>query len=444
MIGLLHKNLKVRALERKGIPSHSSFTMSTSKTYASVVAPSAASAASAVSEPSMISDPSAAAGHKGKSYKGNKAGPKAANKAANKANKGNKGNKAVPKGKAAQKPKSLQGANAVPTAAAAVAGSEAHTILFHGNCIDGWFSCYIAYSILRTKGALAMYPIAPGQPNTWPSAAVLEGTHVLMVDVSVPEATREHWMARGALSIQCIDHHASAVEHWSECCPIHVESCAAMQTWSHFYPSLPMPFWLHQIDRMDRWDHPTEDDRCVREVLIQISHKPVQKRFDQAIQMTEAFLKQVSTHAGWSEIVEKGRVILEKKDATLRETLTAGRTIVISETELLAWHLPETWLGKLVYIMDNTNQPFDSTEASHLVFTHYPETDVFINYRKKSFRVGGSMAMDQQMIVYSARSQSLSLTEGTVLRGHPTSAGASLLVGEAAFFPFLPVETFCH
>ena len=282
-----------------------------------------------------------------------------------------------------------------------------------------------------------MYPIAPGQPNTWPSAAVLEGTHVLMVDVSVPEATRNHWMAHGALSIKCIDHHASAVEHWSECCPIHVESCAAIQTWQHFYPALPIPFWLQQIDRMDRWDHPTEDDRSIREILIHISHKPVQKRFDQAIQMTEDFLKKVSTQEGWSEIVEKGRAILEKKDAALRETLAAGHTVVISETELLAWHLPETWMGKLVYIMDNTDQPFDSTEASHLVFTHYPETDVFINYRKKSFRVGGNM--DQQMIVYSARSQSLSLTEGTVFRGHPTAAGASLLIGEAAFFPFLPV-----
>jgi hypothetical protein len=288
-----------------------------------------------------------------------------------------------------------------------------------------------------------MYPIAPGQPNTWPSAAVLEGTHVLMVDVSVPEATRDHWMAHGALSIQCIDHHASAVEHWSECCPIHVESCAAIQTWQHFYPALPIPFWLQQIDRMDRWDHPTEDDRSIREILIHISHRPVKKRFDQAIQMTEDFLKKVSTQKGWSEIVEKGRAILEKKDAALRETLAAGRTVVISETELLAWHLPETWLGKLVYLMDNTDQPFDSTEASHLVFTHYPETDVFINYRKKSFRVGrgkNAMVMDQQMIVYSARSQSLSLTEGTVLRGHPTSAGASLLIGEAAFFPFISLD----
>jgi hypothetical protein len=422
--------------------------MSASKTYASVVAPAAASVSSVPAANSMISEPAsvlamasapAASGNKGHKGKKNANKPAANKPAANKP--AAKAVNAGAKGKHAQKPaQKLE--NVIPTAAASVAGAESHTILFHGNCVDGWFACYIAYSILRTKGSLSMYPIAPGQPNTWPSAAVLEGTHVLMVDVSVPEATRNHWMAHGALSIKCIDHHASAVEHWSECCPIHVESCAAIQTWQHFYPALPIPFWLQQIDRMDRWDHPTEDDRSIREILIHISHKPVQKRFDQAIQMTEDFLKKVSTQEGWSEIVEKGRAILEKKDAALRETLTAGRTVVISETELLAWHLPETWMGKLVYIMDNTNQPFDSTEASHLVFTHYPETDVFINYRKKSFRVGGknSMAMDQQMIVYSARSQSLSLTEGTVFRGHPTAAGASLLIGEAAFFPFLPVE----
>ncbi len=422
-----------------------------SKTYASVVAPAVASMASAPAVPaanSMISEPAsvlamasapAASGNKGHKGKKNANKPAANKPAANKP--AAKAANAGPKGKHAQKG-AQKGAqkleNVIPTAAASVAGAESHTILFHGNCVDGWFACYIAYSILRTKGSLSMYPIAPGQPNTWPSAAVLEGTHVLMVDVSVPEATRDHWMAHGALSIKCIDHHASAVEHWSACCPIHVESCAAIQTWQHFYPALPIPFWLQQIDRMDRWDHPTEDDRSIREILIHISHKPVQKRFDQAIQMTEDFLKKVSTQEGWSEIVEKGRAILEKKDAALRETLAAGRTVVISETELLAWHLPETWMGKLVYLMDNTDQPFDSTEASHLVFTHYPETDVFINYRKKSFRVGGNM--DQQMIVYSARSQSLSLTEGTVLRGHPTAAGASLLIGEAAFFPFLPVE----
>ena len=323
---------------------------------------------------------------------------------------------------------------------------EAHTILFHGNCIDGWFSCYIAYTVLRTKGTLQMYPIAPGQPNTWPSASVLEGTHILMVDVSVPEDTRQMWLAHGALSIQCIDHHASAVEHWpGSCCPINVESCAAIQTWSHFYPSLEVPFWLYQIDRMDRWDHPTEDDRSIREILSQISHKPVKRQLDQAIRCTEEFLTQVSTHEGWSMIVEKGRAILEKKDAALRETLTAGHTICLSETDIMAWQLPETWIGKNVFIMDNTDHPFDSTEASYIVFTHYPDTDVFINYRKKSFRLEkgkGNKSMEQQMIVYSARSQHFSLTEGTVFRGHPTSAGASLLIGEASVFPFLPLGTF--
>ena len=323
------------------------------------------------------------------------------------------------------------------------ASEEAYTILFHGNCIDGWFSCYIAYTVLRKKGTLQMFPIATGQPNTWPSAAVLNGTHILMVDVSVPEETRKHWIAKGARSILCIDHHATAIEQWpAEHCPIHLESCAAIQTWMHFYPSLEIPFWLYQIDRIDRWDQPTEDDRCIREILIKIAHKPVMKRLDQAIEMTETFIREASVHTGWLENVEKGRLILEKKDEELRKILAAGYTVCLSETECMAWQLPETWLGKIVYIIDNTDQVFDSTEASHLVFTHYPETDIFVNYRKKSFYVGGkqnAMSENQKMIVYSVRSHGFPLTERTVFRGHSTSAGASLLVGKASCFPFLPI-----
>ena len=41
-----------------------------------------------------------------------------------------------------------------------------YTILFHGNCIDGWMSCYIAHSSIKNYGSIRQYPIAPGQPNT--------------------------------------------------------------------------------------------------------------------------------------------------------------------------------------------------------------------------------------------------------------------------------------
>jgi hypothetical protein len=106
-----------------------------------------------------------------------------------------------------------------------MAASINHTILFHGNCIDGWFSAYIAYSVLKNQGIVNMFPIAPGQPNTWPKTVQMAGTHILLLDVSVAENYRTAWITSGALSVSCIDHHASAIEHWPPgSCPIQTAS----------------------------------------------------------------------------------------------------------------------------------------------------------------------------------------------------------------------------
>jgi hypothetical protein len=90
-----------------------------------------------------------------------------------------------------------------------------------------------------------------------------------------------------------------------------------------------------------------------------------------------------------------------------------------------------------VFIIDNTNITLDTTEAAHIVFQHYPAVNVFINYRKKTLYGRGPGAVEKEMFVYSARSRGFNLTDGTVLKGHPTAAGASLIKGEAPTLPFL-------
>ena len=122
-----------------------------------------------------------------------------------------------------------------------------------------------------------MFPIAPSQSNTWPTSDVMEGTHIWLLDVSVPEHVRTEWMKSGALSVQCIDHHATAVDQWpADACPINTECCAALQTYRYFYPEAKEPEWLHSIDRVDRWVNVTYEDRCLREFLHEIARKPVQ------------------------------------------------------------------------------------------------------------------------------------------------------------------------
>jgi hypothetical protein len=316
--------------------------------------------------------------------------------------------------------------------------SSTSTILFHGNCIDGWFSAYIAHSAIKKYGTVQMYPISPSQTNTWPQVSQMANTHILLLDVSVAEVHRNSWIAGGALSINCIDHHPSAAEHWpAGSPPINTTSCAALQTWQYFYSGVEIPFWLHHIDRIDRWDNPTYEDRCIREVLNIIAHKPVQKKMEEAFSLTEQFLSNMNNPDTIKMVINEGKQILDKKDAGLIEILNKGSFHNITQEYIIAWNLPYSWLGINVFIIDNTNFTLDTTEAAHIVFLHYPQTSVFINYRKKTLYSIWGKGKEMSMYIYSARSRGFDLTEGTILRGHKTSAGASLIKGDVPVLPFV-------
>jgi len=313
-------------------------------------------------------------------------------------------------------------------------------ILFHGNCIDGWFSAYIAHSFFKNDNngnngkKINLYPISPNQPNTWPNSSTLSSSNILLLDVSVPQLTREKWLKDGALIFVCIAHHISAIEHWPiGACPINTQSCTAIQTWQKFYPGIDVPFWIHHIDRIDRWDNPTYEDRCVREVLNEIAHKPVQKKLVDAFALTDLFIMNMSTPVGVMMVLAQGKQILDKKDAELLGILNKGAIYTITLEHISMWNLPNSWLNIIVFTIDNTNITLDTTEAAHLLFHYYPQVQVFINYRMKALKGG-----QKCMIVYSARSRGFDLTEGSsILRGHKTSAGASLISGEAPVLPFL-------
>jgi len=315
------------------------------------------------------------------------------------------------------------------------------TILFHGNCIDGWFAAYFAYCNLQEHGLINMFPIAPSQPNTWPAAEEMEGTDVWLLDVSVPAHVREEWMEAGARSIQCIDHHATAMEQWpAENNPIHTDCCAALQTYRHFYPNETVPEWLHSIDRVDRWVDVTYKDRCLREYLHEIARKPVQHKLQEAFDMTNSFVYYMQTQPELiSMYYDHGEQSLQQKDTNLLSIIDSnGQFMEIEAEHIEKWQLPATWLGRHLFLMDTTEVVLDTTEASHLVFSHHAHVDIFINYRNKLFYVKESKKqIMKSMVVYSARSQDLNLTDGTIFRGHPTSAGASLVRGEATHFPFL-------
>jgi hypothetical protein len=207
----------------------------------------------------------------------------------------------------------------------------------------------------------------------------------------------------------------------------------------HFFPQQEVPYWLNIVDRVDRWDNPTVEDRCIREVMTGIAHKPVQNKRNMkpVIEETNQWIATMSTPEGYKQMLLLGKPILDQKDAHLCQILTKGTFLTLGFQQVEMWHLPAAWLGANVYIIDNTNITFDTTEASHVVFTNYPGVNIFINYRRKTFLSADAMESEKSVIVYSARSRGFNVTEGTIFKGHPTAAGATLIQNEAHVLPFL-------
>jgi hypothetical protein len=313
---------------------------------------------------------------------------------------------------------------------------QAYTIIFHGNCIDGWMSTYIAHSVLQRMGPVKMFAVSPNQKQTWPTPEEVTGTHVLLLDISFPSHVRKAWFQGGVRSIDCIDHHESAMEHWAPTkCPIDTSKCAAYLTWQRFYPQLAIPAWLELVDRIDRWDNVTYEDRCMREILNIIAHKPVEGNYEEAFEMTLRFLVQIEEEEGFLAILKEGETILEKKDNVLMEILNKGSVHLFTEEYIKNWQLPNHWLNTYVYLLDTTNVTLDTTEAAHIVFEHDSNVKVFINYRKKC--IMGPKGQ-QELYVYSARSKDFDLTlDNPYLRGHKFSAGASLFKNKVPVLPFV-------
>jgi hypothetical protein len=311
---------------------------------------------------------------------------------------------------------------------------QKHSIVTHGNCPDGLLAAFIGHSALKGKGPVQIFAISPNQPRTWPTGQEMSGTHILMVDISVPEEYRKKWLAAGALSIMCIDHHASSMEHWSPSeCPINVESCAALQVYKFFFPTLPIPGWLAAVDRIDRWDNPTEEDRCMREVLSYIAHKPVSGALEEAMMLTQKFIQDMENPEAVAAYLAQGKQVLHQKDEYLKQLMfSRGRMISITPELAKAWQLPANWVYLNIFVVDNTGISMDTTEAAHLFFSVQKDAPVFINYRKQSYP-----GKPFPQYTFSARSRDFNVTQGTILKGHPFSAGASIIAKPNVSLPFV-------
>jgi len=325
-----------------------------------------------------------------------------------------------------------------------------YSLLYRGNAMDGWMSAFIAHTALTQAGeVVALYPLYANAPLPAHRIPVWKGTHVLLLDLSVPAEERELLRREGILSIQCMDHHEPSRAHWDEKdCPVDTTVCTAIQVWRAYYPAQEMPFWLLSVDRLSRWVQPSVDDRCLREILAPLARMAGDVSVPAALEATKAFMEEAMRpdEAPFRQRMAVGQALLSKKDQMLyRELSKKGHYHVIGEEELKTWKLPREWFGLTLYVLDNSDFVIDTTEASHLMFYYNPHVDVFLNYRKRVRRDPATKVLSTTYI-YSARSQVFDVRQGGFFQGQATSAGATVMCVGNEILPFqvprnIPVMT---
>lgn len=302
------------------------------------------------------------------------------------------------------------------------------SILYHGNCIDGWFSAYIIYLAKRDTHEVNFFPISPNVPRSWPKKDKICGHHIILTDVSVPEYILGEW-EDVTESIFCIDHHTSSEKTWKghEDISVHcTEWCASVLAWRHFFPDEKEPDWLMQIDRIDRWVDVTDDDRAMRELMMPIAHKAVESSCIEALDETLGYTQCYGMRDQYRLMLAQGHEILALKEAHLAQIMRKGRIVTITSENKDKWGLSDDWVGAKGFVIDTTGQIIDSTAMGYMALTKYKEIKFFANYRKKE-----RVRFDEKKEIaytYSVRSRpEFNLTSGNVFHGHESSAGATLL-----------------
>lgn len=320
------------------------------------------------------------------------------------------------------------------------------SIIFHGNDIDGWMSAYLitkgiqVQSQFQSQAIFRYYPVSPMKQSAWPSPETIANTYTYIASVAPTQQRLTEYEAV-ALNIIVVDHHASSAALLSSCkhAVFNTGLCSTALLYSMFFPYLPVPTWVGLVDRLARWQSPTLDDKALREVLHPIACLPLNDSVEVAFEQTDNFLAKLANSGDTVNLIRQGIEILSVKDDTLRNVLRFGQIINLTDENVQTWRLPRSWLGRDVFVLNNTGIIIDSTMASAIVFDENPGVTIFINYRSREI-VHPHTGIPVTEYSYSARGRNgsgIDLTEGGVFAGHRCAAGARYLSGENHEIPFI-------
>ncbi len=131
-------------------------------------------------------------------------------------------------------------------------------IFYHGNCPDGFGGAYAAW---KKFGDDAQYI---GLKHERPLPVDITGKEVYFIDYCFPKPAMDDILAK-AKRLVVLDHH-EGIADVVEAMPEHVydaERSGATIAWSYFHPEMPVPAFLSLVEKADRYQPLTDDERAL-------------------------------------------------------------------------------------------------------------------------------------------------------------------------------------
>lgn len=132
------------------------------------------------------------------------------------------------------------------------------TIIYHGNCFDGFTAAYIASNAISNRDILRgetarkqdLIPMNYGDPIP----TDLVARELFILDFSFPRDIMEK-LQKDNYSIKVLDHHKTAAANCEglDFCTFDMNRSGAGLTWDYFYPELSRPNLVNYVEDRDLW-----------------------------------------------------------------------------------------------------------------------------------------------------------------------------------------------
>jgi hypothetical protein len=132
-----------------------------------------------------------------------------------------------------------------------VSSSNKITVLFHGNCYDGFGAAYAAWKLYGDSAEYVPCFFSEGSVSL---DAIATGSEVYVVDYSFPREDLLRNVGRFS-KLVVLDHHATAEENLRglDFCVFDMERSGAMIAWNYFHPDQEPPDLIKHIQDRDLW-----------------------------------------------------------------------------------------------------------------------------------------------------------------------------------------------